>query len=707
MIAACGRIDFDPTPVIGPSASGSNAIATGDSFSCAARSDGTVWCWGWAQFGQLGGTDSVSKAKPVQVAGITGATAVTAGELHACALAAGKVWCWGDNSIGELGIGSMMLVAGPQQAVLPRPAKEVVAGGYHTCALLDDASVWCWGDNSSFEVGLAAAGAVSMPAHVLDHIADVAAGAEHTCVVRADNSVWCWGADSAGQLGDSGAIGFGTSTPLQIAGVTSTQLTAGEFHTCALLDTTGYTCWGNNYAGQLGNVPPPVTGFTQLSAGGQHTCGRLASGDVMCWGDNTYGQLGTGDVAWSAFPVATAAIHDAVTVAAGIEHTCAMRADGSFACWGRGSSGELGDGTLAAWTPTKVPLVGVASVAAGWSHVCATTNAGDLTYCWGKDDRGQLGDAGQSPPDSRAMPFHVAAVNMGITQLAAGSDHSCALSLTGTMQCWGANALSQLGLGTQTPEEATMTTPGLASITTISAGDQTTCAIASAKLDCWGGDISGQQGDAMLGPTVTSPKQIDLGAAGPSAVSIGNEHVCAVTSLGYYCWGDNRAGQVGVGNTNAIVGISNVGLGSGPLAAGGDHTCARTSNGLACWGFGQDGELGDGTNTNHDTPSPGPMLAGAFNVLAAGGNNTCAIVNAQALCWGASRYGQLGLGFDGATAIVNTVPVPNAKTIAIGHDFLCVLDTGGNLYCMGDNSFGQIGNGTWSRALVPTAVALP
>src|SRR3989475_8829922 len=159
--------------------------------------------------------------------------------------------------------------------------------------------------------------------------AAVTGGGFHTCVRFPDGTLECWGRNDAGQLGDPATTTDVSRTPVRVAGITTaTAVTAGGFHTCALLQDGTVRCWGQNTFGQLGNgsilnsfTPVTVSGITTavaVSAGGWHTCALLHDGTVRCWGRNEDGQLGNGTIIPSLTPVAVSGITTAVAVAAAV-----------------------------------------------------------------------------------------------------------------------------------------------------------------------------------------------------------------------------------------------------------------------------------------------------------------------------------------------------------------------------------------------------
>ena len=149
-----GVMQLDPAKALLPAGKEAVALATGDMFNCAVLADGTVWCWGYGGSGQLGNGQFNGGTVPVQVTGLTGATAVTAGQDDACAVTVSDaVWCWGDNTYGELGNGTTTGSATPVQVKVLSGVTQVAAGAFHACAVVANHSVMCWGLNTSGQLG--------------------------------------------------------------------------------------------------------------------------------------------------------------------------------------------------------------------------------------------------------------------------------------------------------------------------------------------------------------------------------------------------------------------------------------------------------------------------------------------------------------------------------------------------------------------------
>jgi alpha-tubulin suppressor-like RCC1 family protein len=196
----------------------------------------------------------------------------------------------------------------------------------------------------------------------------MSAGTYHTCAILDNGEAKCWGRDNHGQLGDGGS-NTDTTAPSSTAidlgtGRTAVAVSVGEFHTCVILDNGEMKCWGRDQYGQLGdggsnthtNAPSstPInlgTGRTAVavSAGERHTCAILDNGDLKCWGYDYYGQLGDGGTNTNTNAPSTTVIdlgtgRTAVAVSGGNEHTCAILDNGEMKCWGYDLNGELGNG---------------------------------------------------------------------------------------------------------------------------------------------------------------------------------------------------------------------------------------------------------------------------------------------------------------------------------------------------------------------------
>jgi alpha-tubulin suppressor-like RCC1 family protein len=352
-----------------------------------------VKAWGNNKNGQLGdgtttgpemcGTEHLAcSTTPVQVSGLSGATAVAGGRRFSLALLEdGSVMAWGRNDTGALGDGTETDSDIPMAVCAPAP--EPCPGSH------------------------------------LSHVRAIAAGESHSLALLEDGTVMAWGSGGEGQLGNGATAS--SDVPVPVSGLSEkvTAIAAGGQHNLALLEGGTVVTWGNNEQGQLGNgtttksdVPVAVTGLSEkvkaVAAGEGYSLALLADDTVVAWGKNNSGQLGNGTETNSDVPVAVSGLTNVEALSAGRIHALAVLADkGTIMAWGSNLSGQLGDGTsegpekcgtpLPRFPCAKTPVAvhnlpgGISTVAAGREHSLALVERGTV-LAWGKNEQGQLGD---------------------------------------------------------------------------------------------------------------------------------------------------------------------------------------------------------------------------------------------------------------------------------------------------------------------------
>jgi alpha-tubulin suppressor-like RCC1 family protein len=332
------------------------------SFCCAARCDGSVWCWGGNTYGQLGDGTITTRPAPVRLTGLPRpATALGNGYQTACAvLDDGSVWCWGRGGEGGLGApGTPQSMVPVRVSGLTEPAVSVAVGGLRFCAVLESGALVCWGENQRGQIALDGGSprpAATRVTALRGEVAEVVAGQFHTCARRRDGTVSCWGQNTFGTLADG--LYTDRPTPLDVPlRARAVALATQTNHVCAALEDGSVWCWGYNADGQLGNgartnAPRPVAVptlqgvTTRLAAGDNHTCALADDGALRCWGGNELQQLGDGTTTRRLRPGDPVAMDGpAIRVSAGRGFTCAEVRDGRVLCWGDNTYGSLGDGT--------------------------------------------------------------------------------------------------------------------------------------------------------------------------------------------------------------------------------------------------------------------------------------------------------------------------------------------------------------------------
>jgi alpha-tubulin suppressor-like RCC1 family protein len=619
------------------------------------------------------------------------------------------------------------------------------------------------------------------PAAKAEPKAQVCAGGAYTCAMKASGEVLCFGDNLDGQLGDGTAVNRSLPVPV-VGVSDATRIACGWAHTCVLRRAGGVACWGANDHGELGNgskdptqVPVDAAGLTdvaELAAGQGFTCARRNDGHVLCWGAGSWGRLGNGKEEDSATPVDVSDLADAQQIAAGRHHACALRKSGEVVCWGYGYNLQLGrgDDTSNGTTPAAVAgLTGVQAVAAGDAHTCALLQSGAVK-CWGRGNDGELGQGQDGDAASSGAPVDVADLAK-VTTLALGAQRSCALLDSGEVRCWGYNNYGTKLLGVDSEERVAskpLAVKDLAGVTGLAAGGEHACALVDGtKVACWGGNGSGQRGsgDATWQAAPNTAIE-DLAKAAPEApkpytfepspdatvtvvphISHGRDYACGVTPDGkVLCFGSGAFGQLGSGSTASVPataarivpGLTDV----VQVAAGLYRTCARRANGrvacwgnlgktltslpmpidgiedaaeiavggsadgifacvrhaggtVSCWGEGSSGQLGSETTASSDAPV---QIADLDDVkaIALALATACAVrENGKVVCWGSSTHGELGNGSTESSSTPVEVRGLSRVTLLVGEGYdFCAVHSNGKLSCWGSNEDGQIGNGS-------------
>jgi Tol biopolymer transport system component/alpha-tubulin suppressor-like RCC1 family protein len=321
-----------------------------------------------------------------------------------------------------------------------------------------------------------------------------------------------------------------------------------------------------------------------------------------------------------------------------------------------------------------------------------------------------------------STPF---AVHVTFASVDAGTRESCGVTTQGAGYCWGNNEWGSIGSGkggwfsgpTNDPMWWPSPVPVVGGLvfTTISVGGAHTCGVtANGAGYCWGFGYNGQRGDGRSdtgGRTANTPRAV-LGGLSFATISAGNGHTCGVTTGGAaYCWGAGGGGALGTGRPNfyqSTPGAVTGGLTFTAVSAGSEYTCGLTSDGAAyCWGVNDFGQVGSGGTAYYEF-SPVPVAGGlTFATISAGSRHTCGLTaDGTAYCWGDNTKGQLGDGTTTRQATpVAVVGGVRFATIEAGGGHTCGLTASGDAYCWGWNDSGQLGDGTTVDRSVPTPVS--
>lgn len=261
-------------------------------------------------------------------------------------------------------------------------------------------------------------------------------------------------------------------------------------------------------------------------------------------------------------------------------------------------------------------------------------------------------------------------------------------------------------------------------ITAITGGIYHSCAVVGGRAYCWGWGMQGQLGTGNTADQ-TNPTGVDvtgvLGGKTVTAISGGGSKTCAVADGRAYCWGDGVGGDLGNGNgaTNQQtrpIAVDATGVLAGKtvtaITSGTYHSCALADGRVYCWGYNTDGQIGNGGTAQQNRPveagTTGLLAGKTVTAITSGLNHNCALADGQVYCWGNGTYGELGNGAlaDKQTPVaVDMTGVLAGKTVTAitsGASHSCAL-ADGQVYCWGNGAHGQLGNGALTDRSSPVA----
>lgn len=393
---------------------GWSELALGYYHACGIKNDGTVWCWGAGGSGQLGNGQTLDRSVPTRITGLAGATTVASGNMTVCALLGGdgSVWCWGVADFGALGDDQTHTACGgsdcsyvPVQAGNLTNVTEIASGGAFSCAVTSGGRLYCWGENNRGQLGLSDTTNRTLPTQVANGTVGVRAsgGSSFMCFELQTGEYRCSGTNQLGQFG-IGTVADVVSSPVTSPAMgTAADARLGSSFTCLRHTNETVACAGSNRQGTLGLgsssgpdacqigsgeyvgcstdfvVVPNVSPVSSVATGWVNACAvEKTTGEVWCWGNNGRGQLGRGhntgsssctgstngnpwEAVCSATPekvldsIGNNALSGVRHVYPGLIHVCAIAEDGHAWCWGDGGAGRLGNGdTQDSFLPVRV-----------------------------------------------------------------------------------------------------------------------------------------------------------------------------------------------------------------------------------------------------------------------------------------------------------------------------------------------------------------
>jgi alpha-tubulin suppressor-like RCC1 family protein len=646
--------------------------------------------------------------------------------------------------------------------------KLVACGQRSSAAIKTDGTLWTWGENEYGQLGDNTTTHKSSPVQTVaggTNWKQVSCGSAYTAAIKSDGTLWMCGYNNLGQLGDNTITK--KSSPVQtVAGGTNwKQVACGRWHTAAIKSDGTLWGWGRNNGGPLGDntittKSSPVqtiaggTNWKHVSCGGEHTVAVKTDGTLWGWGYCGYGQLGDNTTANKSSPVQTITGGTSWRwVAAGLYHTAAIKTDGTMWLWGYNTNGQLGDNTTTRKSSPVQTIIGGTNwkmVAAGMYNTTAiqesstpyvtnvaiagttsTTMLSSYTYT-----ATMTYNNGTTSTDCTLLNWSagggtgsstitgVTSSNVTVSMDLDGTDSLTASTTTGvtktlslttsgfsaTLWGWGYNGQGQLGDNTRTSQlSPVQTIAGGTNWKQVSGGSQFTAAVKSdGTLWTWGYNAQGGLGTNNT-TRVSSPVQTVAGGTNWKQVSCGLYHMSAIKTNGtLWSCGYNHKGQLGDNTiTKKSSPVQTVAGGTNwkQVSGGQYHTAAiKTDGTLWTWGYNPHGALGN--NTFNDTSSPAQTITGGTNwkQVSCGYSHTAAIKTDGTL-WmiGNNTTGQLGDG----TIVRKPSPVQtvsggtNWRQVATGYQHTAAIKTDGTVWAWGDGSLGSLGDNTSVRKSSP------
>lgn len=657
------------------------------------------------------------------------AVRLAAGTDHSVVVANdGTVWGWGLNSEGQIGNGERgNRKLKPVQAEGLSDVVAVSCGDHATVALKRDGTVWAWGNNISGQLGAEGEEPRAIPARVpgLDDIVALAGGYTHIVALKRDGTVWTWGANHYFQLDDDAGVKR-RPAPMQVPRLYDvTAIAAGGGHSVALRSDGSVWTWGWNEHAQLGDgttdhhaiprVVRGISGVKAIASGDEHVLALGTDGTVWAWGINDHGEVGIPPDQENQIqrrPVQVPGLEGITAIASRRYHNIALDGDGTVLAWGEGSFGALGTGTPRdSPTPLKVPGVdSVTDIAAGPYHTLVLKRDGTV-WSWGWNQHGQLGHgdlAKQSGPgmvpgfncrtggERGTTAVKGAGTPLIATQVAGGANHTLVLREDGSVWSWGWNEYGQLGIGTKENSPVPVRVPGMEYPVKLFAGGNCSSAVKQDGTVWTWGYLKETRQDTAAGP---APAAI-AGLTGVTAISSENSGAVALDSDGrLWRWHDTLSPE----RLEDVNGVKMIEVGS-------DFTMLLKKDGTVwSWSMPHNGtnvygQLGLPANSEVPARVPGlpvvaMMVSGRFHTLALAADGTVK-------AWGYNEFGQVGEGTF-IKAVFAPVPVKGLKDVAAlaacrAHSLALKKD--GTVWAWGENGYGQLGDGTSENRNQPVAV---
>jgi alpha-tubulin suppressor-like RCC1 family protein len=731
--AQSARSIIRPLPIASTTQKNWEMVSAGGSHSCALTKGGDVWCWGDNRWGQVShNIEQEWVATPHKKAfGATVMKQISAGLNHSCAHNGQNIFCWGQPSLGKTGRKydyEAKVYEDMEPSQISRAWSvgttivDLDAGREHSCVLIDDGEIYCWGSskfgqftglnvNTGSSVG---SSTNASPAEVKEQtmMRTVHAGRLHSCTVSHDGEPYCWGSNRNYQLGDGSNIDREMPAPIRGPHKDVVQISVGGEHACALKRKTGEVlCWGLNEFGQAGQP------FREESMKSQRTVNDLTT---ITRPDPNSRPVDGGLLA-DATPIPDTGPADTGPADAGVFEDAMLSPDTGTVAQ---DAGFIQDAMLSPDTGTVAPDAGVIQDAMTSPDAGFIVDAGFIL---------DTGPADTGPADTGPADAGLTTQCLGEipSQVSSGQNHNCAIISGGQVCCWGSNAYGELGanaamtgFATQYPDP--LLVPGIVDATQLASGSNFTCALkADQTIWCWGSNYENVISPSVVFTQYDTPTRHSFGN-GFNQICAGAFHVCALRSGAVYCWGGNNRGQSGgayqmipidwprpVAITLAAGGAATI----VEVACGYGHSCARDQNGAVfCWGSNETYELtAAATSTVYNAPVRIDGLSPSTGIEAGLGFTCSQTTSNRVECWGINEVFQVGtktatasescvvpfVGPLSCTSTAATVPhVAHVDHITIGPEgeHACARLSNGEAQCWGSDQSQELGdtNQAWN-----------
>ena len=322
-------------------------VSLGNGHTAAIKEDGSLWTWGWNEYGQLGLGTTGDRSNPVKI--MDGVASVSLGVGHSAAIKEdGSLWTWGRNEYGQLGDGATGGFRSSSVKIMDGVV-SVSLGSSYSAAIKSDGSLWTWGRNEYGQLGDGAGRSQRVPVKVMDDVAAVSLGGNHSAAIKSDGSLWMWGLNTYGQLGNGTTED--SSSPVKVMDDVA-AVSLGDNHSAAIKSDGSLWMWGRNECSQLGdgttgdcsNPVKVMDGVASVSLGSFHSAAVKKDGSLWAWGWNEHGQLGI-SLGCQRCSDPVKVMDGVASVSLGGSHSAAVKKDGSLWAWGFNNVGQIGDGT--------------------------------------------------------------------------------------------------------------------------------------------------------------------------------------------------------------------------------------------------------------------------------------------------------------------------------------------------------------------------